>query len=322
MEYVLGIDGGGTKTSAALANEKGEVIAKVTVGATNPNAVSNKVLKNTFQELFLSLKSQTENIGCEYIQIFAGIAGVGNETNRRRIIDVIAGFVTKTTDIHVEPDPVNALYSGTYGKPGIVQISGTGSITYGINSELQNSRVGGWGYLLGDDGSGYDIGRRGIVEALKFYDGRGDATILLTNLFAFYHVSNPQELMKKIYASTTPKNDIAAFAKIVLDAYKQKDSIAARIMMKVAKELSANIATLYQKHFQANEKVEVVLCGGAFSEQEILPKQIGKRLQELQLDLSVILPKMPPVGGSLIGAYLSQGKKPSQVMINNIINTI
>ncbi|AXI10062.1 hypothetical protein CUC15_14490 [Oceanobacillus zhaokaii] len=321
MEYFLGIDGGGTKTIAALANENGEVIAQATAGATNPNAASDQVLKQTFKELLLSLKGQAEK-EYNHINIFAGIAGAGNETNRRRLNDIIARLVTKTENIQVEPDPVNALYSGTYGKPGIVQISGTGSITYGINSKLQHNRVGGWGYLLGDEGSGYDIGRQGIMAALKSFDGKENTTTLLPNLFTFFNVNNPQELMGKIYASPTPKNDIAAFAKTVLDAYKQKDLVADKIVVKVAKELAANIATLYSKHFQENEKTEVVLGGGVFSDKDILPMLIATSLQELQLDLAVVLPKMPPVGGSLIGAYISQGKEPSQSVINNIIDTI
>ncbi|RDW15622.1 N-acetylglucosamine kinase [Oceanobacillus chungangensis] len=322
MGYILGIDGGGTKTRAALANENGKVIAQATVGATNLNSISNQLLIQTLEELFLSLKNQTRNVEFKYIHIFAGIAGAGNKTNRCRFIDVMKRIVTNTSQVHVETDPVNALYSGTYGKPGIVQISGTGSITYGINSKLQHDRVGGWGYFLGDEGSGYDIGRQGIMCALKTYDSKEDNTILLPNLFSFFKIVHPQELMKKIYSSPTPKNDIAAFAKIVLDAHKQKDSVAGEIITNVAKELATNIIMLYTKHFQKNEKTEVVLCGGVFSEEEILPRLIATRLQKLQKNLQVILPKMPPVGGSLIGAYLSQGKEPSQSVINNIIDTI
>lgn len=322
VEYVLGIDGGGTKTRAALADMSGVVIAQATVGPTNPNAVSKQLLKTTLQTLFHSLENQTGKQADTFTNIFAGIAGTGNKHNHRLVKNVMHELVPQNTDIEVEPDPINALYSGTYGKPGIVQISGTGSITYGINSQLQHDRVGGWGYLLGDEGSGYDIGRQGIAAALKSYDGTEKSTTLLANLFTFFNVSEPQELMNKIYASATPKNEIAAFAKIVLHAYKQQDSVAEEIIANVVKGLVASIETLYRKHFQVNEKVEVVLCGGVFNDQEILPRLIMKRLQKIHLDLPVIIPKMPPVGGSLIGAYLSMGQHPTPEIIHNIIHTI
>ncbi|MFD1362143.1 N-acetylglucosamine kinase [Lentibacillus salinarum] len=321
MSYVIGIDGGGTKTKAVIADMNGKVIAANSTGSTNPNIVSKQKLRHTLEALFNSLE-KSSNIPMKYIQfVFAGVSGAGNETNKTTLRDIMASCLPDGIPIRIEADTVNALYSGTYGDPGIVQISGTGSITYGVNRHLKHERAGGWGYLFGDEGSGYDIGRQGIIHALKSVDGRGPETVLLPMIYSHFEVTNAQSLIQKIYTASVPKNKISPITEIVFDAYKREDPSAKMILQQAAEEMCLSIGTLYEKLFEPGEKTEVVLCGGVFNETSILPKLIKTELQTYTA-INVMLPKMPPVGGSIIGAYLMQDRAFDNTVINTIIKTI
>ena len=320
MEFILGIDGGGTKTIAAIADSNGNVVAETRVGSTNPNSCTNQELESTFRKLFNDLEKQLPDDFQRISYLFAGIAGTGNEANKILLKEMIKKFIPANTSIHVEPDTINALYSGTYGKPGIVQISGTGSITYGINNNLKYDRVGGWGYLLGDEGSGYDIGRQGIKAVLQAYDGRGPGTIMSQLMFTYFNVDNGHDLIQKIYTSQAPKNEIAVLSKVVIESYKRQDPEADRIIGNVIQEITFSIETLYKKLFSEHDKVKVVLCGGVFSEKAI--SELVKNSLSNVPNKMVVLPDIPPVGGSLIGAYVMSGKHPTNDIIKNINDTI
>ncbi|AIF44218.1 N-acetylglucosamine kinase [Virgibacillus sp. SK37] len=316
MGYMIGIDGGGTKTEALLADRKGNVIARALAGPTNPNLITVEKLVDTFDVLFTSLQAQFSPSIQQITALFAGISGAGNKQNQQLIKSVIQRFLPNVL-IHVEADTVNALYSGTYGKPGIVLISGTGSIAFGINDKLERERVGGWGYLFGDEGSGFDIGRQGVIAALKAYDGRGHPTILLSELYSHFSVSNPQDLIRSIYQAPIPKDTISPLSKIVFQAYRQNDSEAKRILMNVAEDMKAKMITLHKKLFQKTEIVRVILCGGIFQNKDIMPILLEGKLRSYPY-LQISIPSIPPVAGSLIGAAVMHSDCVQGEFISNL----
>lgn len=320
MDYVIGIDGGGTKTELLMADENGSFVAKSLGGSTNPNTVTTSELYQTMETLLADLTKQVPDKISHVTHLFAGISGAGEEKNQVELTRVLTDLLPGNTSIEVFPDTINALYSGTFGKPGIVQIAGTGSIAYGVNNHQHHDRVGGWGYLVGDEGSGYEIGREGIVAALKAFDGRAQDTILLEMLYRHFHVSNGQELIREIYSAPSPKNKIAPISKIVFQAYKQNDQVATEIIAQAVKEITHSILTLYNKLFQKNERALVVLCGGVFHNRGLVPALIEKELASHTASLRIVIPKIPPVGGSLIGAYLSKNNSLDSKIIENILS--
>ncbi|MFB4167756.1 N-acetylglucosamine kinase [Virgibacillus sp. JSM 102003] len=321
MEYVAGIDGGGTKTKAVIADMDGIIVAETTAGPTNPNVMSRENLIQTLEMMFKDLKAQFPEAFEHISGLFAGISGVGNAAAKADLEGILEQMVPIGVPVCVEADTVNALYSGTYGEPGIVQISGTGSITYGMNHQSERDRVGGWGYLFGDEGSGYDIGRQGIIAALKASDGRGKKTNLLEMICTSFAVTHPYDLIQRIYASPTPKSEISPVSKLVFEAYKQNDLVAKEIIANTMSDLSISIRTLYGKLFKPDEEVKVVLCGGVFSDEEVLPRLLETDLQDYK-NVKITIPVMSPVGGSIIGAYLLQNIKPASSVYQNIISTL
>lgn len=322
MEYIIGIDGGGTKTTAVIANMKGEILVQTSAGPTNPNVISTEVVFQTLSIIIHELKKQSPVAYQNIINVFAGISGAGNDKAKKSLKEMIEQLVCNdNVQVNVESDPINALYSGTYGQPGIVQISGTGSITYGINDKAEHGRVGGWGYLFGDEGSGYDLGRQGVIAALKFHDGRGNKTILLEMLRDYFKVTSEFDLVQKIYASPSPKNEISPISKMVIQAYKNDDKVAQQIILNVVNEISLSIKTLHMRLFQSEQIVKAVLCGGVFNEKEVLPRLLKEELLDTK-NIHLTIPEMSPVGGSVIGAFLMENRHQGPHVIQNIISTI
>ncbi|WP_106496588.1 N-acetylglucosamine kinase [Lentibacillus sp. Marseille-P4043] len=316
MAYVIGIDGGGTNTRAVLADLGGEIYATAFAGSTNPNTVSQEVLMNTFSRIMGELENEAPRQYEQVITIFAGISGSSGEMAKEKIKQIIHHIVSERINVIVETDAINALYSGTYGEYGMVQIAGTGSVTYGVNQFQQQGRVGGWGYLVGDEGSGYAIGQQGIAASLKSFDGRGQGTVLLEMLYDYFQVTNCEQLVSHIYSSSSPKNEISSVAKLVFKAYKQKDRIAEEIIDDASKDLLLSVTTLYKKLFINNERVKLVLCGGIFSDPDILPSLIKSGLKKHINMVNVVIPTIPPVGGSIIAAYIAAGEKISEKTIH------
>ncbi|WP_077328129.1 N-acetylglucosamine kinase [Virgibacillus siamensis] len=319
MEYAAGIDGGGTKTVALLADMHGNIIARSAGGPANPNVVPYDNLLYTFNNLFDELEQQCPDAMQNVSVLFAGISGAGNAAAKYEIEAVLKQLLPKTTRIQIEADTINALYSGTYGDYGIVHISGTGSITYGINARGQHGRVGGWGYLFGDEGSGYEIGRQGIIHALKAQDGRGPDTVLLDKIYDHFREKNPYELVRKIYTAKIPKEKISPVSKLVFEAYRKSDSVATHIIADAADEISMSIRTLYNNMFNQHDSVRAVLCGGIFYETDIIPPLLYEKLTDCsKIELSI--PKLNPAGGSLIGAYLMKDQQLDNTVIESLIS--
>lgn len=315
LVYVIGIDGGGTKTEAVLADRVGHVLDIVKAGPTNINTTSQKEVQRTFHTLFQVLQEKHPQAFKHVSTVFAGLSGAGSEYARYKVKQLMTNELPKTVTTYVEPDTINALYSGTYGEAGIVQISGTGSITYCVNEAGVHDRIGGWGYLLGDEGSGYDIGRKGIIAALYAADGRGEETILLELILNHFQVNSTRQLIDRIYQAPVPKNEISPVAKIVITAYKQNDSVAKHIMDEAADDMVTSILTLSNKLFPKSKSTPVVLCGGMFHDQTVLPVMIKEKIISKTERLTILLPRISPVGGSVIGAL----KYGHQAMVSNRI---
>src|SRR5699024_2966008 len=126
--YVLGIDGGGTKTAGAIADETGKIYASATAGASNPNGVGYEKAEEEIAALLKELQNQAPKAFSELKSSFAGMSGVDREADKVRMAEVFRRYLPVECAIAVDNDAVNALYSGTLGEPGIVHISGTGSI--------------------------------------------------------------------------------------------------------------------------------------------------------------------------------------------------
>ncbi|MDV2582248.1 N-acetylglucosamine kinase [Alkalibacillus haloalkaliphilus] len=302
MAIVLGIDGGGTGTQAVVADDHGTVYAEVTVGPTNPNAVSREQLKATASHMFNQLKEQNGEAFDQVELVFAGMSGSG-DSEKSKLVESVFAECLPNRRVIVANDAINALYAGTYGEPGIVQIAGTGSITYGINEEGEASRIGGWGYLFGDEGSGYAIGEAALRKVFHTHDRKTDAYNLVDKVSAYFQVDVVPDLVPAVYESISPREKIASLSRVVFEAYDEKDPHATQIVEQAADDLARSINTMLNEHFQQHQTV--ILAGGLFKREDVLPELLKSRIpSSSQLKLL----KREPVMGAVDAALKQLGR--------------
>jgi N-acetylglucosamine kinase-like BadF-type ATPase len=174
------------------------------------------------------------------------MAGVDREDDSRTVWSIMRRIGYKARMVVVN-DALIALEAGIGEGPGIVLISGTGSIAYGRNNNGEAARAGGWGYVLGDEGSGYWIGRAAIRAVLRESDRRGAPTLLTDMLLKHFDVKRPQDLMHAVYYRGVKPPEIAALAPYVQEAFTQGDRVAEGIMDGTARELAGYAVTVARR---------------------------------------------------------------------------
>lgn len=323
MAIVLGIDGGGTKTTGVIARANGEVLAQASVGATNPNSVGLDKVHEEFGSLFKKLQEIDDKAYRQVKHIFAGIAGASHPETAKEIARILQSIFVKMQDndtkitpheedvrVTVTHDAVSALYSGTLGKEGIVQIAGTGAVAFGMTKDGKEGRVGGWGHLFSDHGSGYSLGRDALEKVFLSYDGHPVDTMLTKKVLAHFDVKKEPDIIRAVYHQGEEKTKIAELSKIVFDAAELGDVVAKDIVAKNGEALGKTIHLLIDKLFsdklQQHGKIIVVLVGGLFHRFDLLKEYIAKGLGAQEKTVVFNLPKIPPVGGSVVGALKAE----------------
>ena len=175
--YIIGIDGGGTGTIGILTTETGQCLAQVQSGPSNYHVVGEAETQAVLKSVIEALCEKAGIPSVNSIHFCLGMAGLGRAEDKKvvgKICDELGISENRilTHDAHI------ALVGGTEKQHGVIVISGTGAIVYGINADGKEARASGWGYLLGDEGSGYDIGIKGLRAVARAADGRGKSTEL------------------------------------------------------------------------------------------------------------------------------------------------
>ncbi len=309
--FVVGVDGGGTRTQAVALGLHGQLLGRAVGGAalldvTNASDVAlsvHQVAEAAAAEAGLTLPAAA---------LFAGVAGGGRPEVRAELGAALAqAGVAEVVDVGTDVTAAarDALGTG----PGIVLLAGTGSIAWGRGESGAVARVGGWGILLGDEGSGYDLGLEGLRAVARARDGRGPATELTRLLLAATGVEDPEALIP--WASRASKGDIAALASVVAEA-ASGDDVAGRLLVAAAVALAVQATTLADRlgPWKA-ESPPVALAGGLLSPGGPLRDRVESLLSDA--GLSVVDRGVDGARGAgllaldLVGGRPSTGEDPS-----------
>ncbi|EOD00087.1 N-acetylglucosamine kinase [Caldisalinibacter kiritimatiensis] len=314
MKYIIGIDGGGTKTLGYISNIEGKIIGKATSGVANYHSVGLKKVRESLLQLINTL-CDINNIKTDDIALLSlGLAGVDRKEDRQLILDLISSLELDCK-VALNNDAKTALV-GAHGKEeGIITISGTGSISYGIDSEGNTIRAGGWGHILDDEGSGYDIGLKGIKAVVRYYDNRGKKTILIDKVLKFLNMKSPDELISYVYGKNTTKSDIAKIAPIVCECALEGDEISQIILDQAVNSLVEMTSAVIDKSNFKDERITVSYNGGILNNASYVQKEFIKRLKYQYKNIEVYKPKFDPAIGALIIGF-------RQLNINYDINKI
>ncbi|WEA38108.1 N-acetylglucosamine kinase [Lysinibacillus fusiformis] len=300
--YVLAIDGGGTKTTAVICDEKGQCFAQIQTTRSNPTAMDQPYFEATIHSIMQSLQQQNHQIVAEITSCFAGMAGVKELQAESIVESILRQYVCSSASITVDNDALIALYAGTLGKAGIVQIAGTGAITMGYDKQQHFHRVGGWGYLFDDEGSGYDLGVQLLKAVLQSYDGRAPSTILTEAVLKHFSVEHVPQLIASVYGEEHPRTVIAPLSAYIVAAADDGDLVAKRIIEEACQNYFKAIKACYLRMVWRQEEVPVVLSGGVFTHENYFVPRLQAMAMQETLPFRFKTPALPLIGGAVIAA--------------------
>src|SRR6476661_9868717 len=218
--HVLGIDAGGTKTVCVLADEHGTIISDARGPGANLHAAGELAVEKVLHEVMERAIGDRTVVPAA---ICLGIAGVDRE-DEAQVVRAMMRRIGYKSRVLVVNDALIALVAGARDEPAIVLIAGTGSIAYGRNASGEAARAGGWGHMIGDEGSGYWIGREEVAAVMRARDGRGPATELASGILANLQVDDESQLPRIVYDRDVPRMTVAALGPIVQAIAEQGDA--------------------------------------------------------------------------------------------------
>jgi glucosamine kinase len=250
----LGIDGGGTKTRAVVVDAAGVECGSATAGCSNYKVVG---VETAARHLMAAADEAWQTAGSgELAAAWAGLAGVDGEADLVLITPHLRGLAAT---MRVTND-AELLLAALPDEIGIALIAGTGSIAFGRNAAGATARAGGWGHLLGDEGSGYTLGQQALISALRAADGRGQPTRLLGDILTAWGAASAEELADRHYREEN-KAILADLAPVVRQAARAGDAVAQRIMRRGARELGLAAATLARRLELGGAPLAIALGG-------------------------------------------------------------
>lgn len=295
-KYVIGVDGGGTKTVVALADLNGKVLKTVKTGPSN---LRNLGIEKAVSNIGKGILKVIKNFEGQVIFCFIALAAVQEEYKNEigKIKKELLKIVNKSFKgkIEIGSDQLTAFRAGTDEKDGLILISGTGAACHGW-WKGKEAKVSGWGWL-NDEGSGFWAGQKGFQAFWKELDGRGRKTKITKLIFKNWKIKNNEDLLKKIYDKDFAKK-VSLLSVFVDKASKQGDKIAKKIMQEAGQELALAGKIVIKELGLQKQKFPLVLVGGMFKSKIVL-NIVKKEIKKLAPKTKFIRPKKEPVIGAI-----------------------
>jgi N-acetylglucosamine kinase-like BadF-type ATPase len=228
-----GIDGGGTKTVVVLVDANGVERARVLTSTSNAAVVGHETAGQVLRTALSDAMHQAGQDGPMRAAWF-GLSGSDRPEDHALLGPFIAGL---SSSMRMTND-AELILGALPGAVGIAVVSGTGSIAVGHNARGERTRSGGWGQVIGDEGSGYDLARRMFEAFAREADGRGQATSLTGRISSTLSLAEPHQLIQWVYGPETSKGDIAGLSRLVVEEADAGDAVAQTIVMDAAIDLA------------------------------------------------------------------------------------
>jgi N-acetylglucosamine kinase-like BadF-type ATPase len=296
MPLYLGIDGGGTKTSFALADED-YILARVTEGGSSPtrndDATVQRVLRSGIENVCSKAGVTRNDINFACI----GSAGMAIEAGRQLVDRIISELIEG--QFAIVGDMLIAHEAAFFGSEGVMVISGTGSIAFGINGDGENARAGGRGPIVSDEGSGTWIGRKAVSALLRAWDGDQE-TRLDKYLLPLWQIQDADDLVAK--CARAGPNDFSRLFPAVQSAAAAGDSIAQDLLAQAGVELATLAKLVARKLWPRTNHVRVAMAGGIFRNSPTVRIAFYNSLHAERPESQVRLTTLPPVLGAIMMA--------------------
>ncbi len=291
MEYYLGIDGGGTKTTAAVSDEKGNILLKKVGKTINFYSVGMEKARANLLSVIEDIYKETGEITFE--SVFVGCSALDGEADAETLKSLCGGI--KAKKIKMDSDLYVALKSVENAVCPCVAICGTGSMAIGEDEKGEVRCKGGWGHIIGDEGSGYQIAVNALKCCCIFCDS-GEESPLLESAKEYFSVEDFRQAIDKIYSPETTKDVLAGFASSVQKIAEAGDVFAQSIIVNEAHNFARTVFSLLSEI----EKCTVLaLYGGVFQHNEIFREAFKEDISEIYPEIEIRLLQTPPEEGAL-----------------------
>ena len=295
--YVLGIDGGGSRTRALLCDAHGQIIGQGLSGGTNPRTCSTAELKAHLQE---AIEQTTRSI--DYSKIIAahfGLAGTGDPETRAKVKTITKELLNVQTTCTIGHDLEVALVGGLGNKTGIVLVAGTGSACYGRTCDGRNAMCGGWGDIVDDVGSGSWIGLRALQACVSQTDGRLPESLLKQAVMDFLKIDHMNTFKARIHDSGLSRSERARLAPIILDLASAGDAVSISI---VGEGVDALSNCVFSTSRQLDIEVPSVLLAGGLLRHTYFSNSLEVALGARIPSAIITQPILSPTAGAVLMA--------------------
>lgn len=312
MDYVLGVDGGGTKTLARITDTNGKTVVESLSGSGNYKSVGKAAAINNIEKVVID---SAKKIGLPnrftFEQACFGLSGLDSPKDEKIYRQLIGDSRIKdflNRDIVICNDSKIGLLAGSDEKNAIMIICGTGSNCYGINEEGKEAKANGWDYILGDEGSGFSIGLKALKAVMRCYDGRSCTTLLKKVILEELDLKDISELIEWTYQEPFGVDRFAALAKTVCRTAALGDAQSLRILEEEAEEATLTVSTVVKKLGLEEKKFDLVLVGSVFRCKKFFRDNFEKKLKSRFKNINFKPLTEKPVKGAIKLALDASGK--------------
>lgn len=299
MGYFIGVNAGGTKTDFVLAGSNLNAVysSSSSTGCNLKKAGIDKAVE-LLDEVFNTVVSSPDIKREEIEGICAGFAGGGRANDAENLKNTFHDFLKNKyrldIPVIITTDALITLEGAFSGREGVVLIAGTGSIIYAKDNKGIFHRAGGFGRIIGDEGSGYSIGRKGLAAAAKFFDSRGKETMLVRLLKENYRIASSEELIKKVYEEGF---EIPEIAPLVIQCASEKDEACLKIVDEETDELLRHLKAV--KNYFGNNFM-LCLSGGIITSDNCFSKLLIEKIRLHYPVVEIAEPEYTPETGAII----------------------
>lgn len=304
MKYFIGIDGGGTNSRLLAVDLYGNVVGHVRGRTTNLESNPISTVMNNLNALIETFHQRHFTKYEDCAGLCFGTAGVDTKASLVTIEELLLQ-TPFTCPTKVVNDALIALYANTFGQPGMMLLAGTGSIAYGVNALGREKRVGGYGYIVGDEGSAYWVVREAIRAALHAYDGIGPDTRLISDFTRALEFSEFEEIIDFVYRRN--KSDLARLSYVVAQAQEDGDQVANRIYSEALRYLAQSVDMLVKA--LGEEPMPLYLGGGFMMNSRYLQQGLAQRMKQDHPQLTLMEMSQPAEWGAVVLAASLTGHR-------------
>ncbi len=303
MRLFLGVDGGQSATKAVIGDEDGHVLGRGNAGPCNHAGASEGRAKLE-RAVHGSLEEACAQAGLDPATVHFEAACFGM-SGGPEYKEAILAAILRTERLIVTNDAVIALAGATVTGEGVITIAGTGSIAFGRNAANCTARAAGWGYVFGDEGSGFDIVRQSLRASLRMEEGWGPPTSLRQILLEATGSKTANEMLHRFYTAEWPRSRVATLVPLVDAAATEADGVAGEILAGAAQQLALLAAAVRVQLWKPGDPIDVAYIGGVFKSEAV--RERFKILVELQEGVHCGPPRHGPAEGALLEAYRGAG---------------